>query len=142
MRRRRRVAALTAAFAAVAMLAVAGTQAVRDRELNLETFDEAWRIINETHWDPEFNGVDWEAVRDELRPRAGEAEAAPELRAIINDMISRLGQSHFAVWPRGALGSIRSGDDDGRGRGGVFKSLSKSSSLRCAASFSPNSFSA
>ncbi len=115
------MAALTAAFAAVAMLAVAGTQAVRDRELNLETFDEAWRIINETHWDPEFNGVDWEAVRDELRPRAGEAEAAPELRAIINDMISRLGQSHFAVWPRGALGSIRSGDDDGRGRGGVLR---------------------
>ncbi len=113
MRRRRQVAALTAAIVAAATLAVAGTQAARDRELNLETFDAAWRIINETHWDPEFNGVDWEAVRDELRPRAGEAGSAAQLRAVIIDMIGRLGQSHFAVWPRGALGSLRS--DDGGG---------------------------
>lgn len=112
--RRRRLAVLTAAIVAAATLAVAGTQAVPHRELNLETFDEAWRIINETHWDPEFNGVDWEAVRDELRPRAGEAGSAAELRAVIIDMIGRLGQSHFAVWPRGALGSIRS---DGGGGG-------------------------
>ena len=117
MRRRRQVAALTAAIVVAATLAVAGTQAAPDRELNLETFDAAWRIINETHWDPEFNGVDWESVRDELRPRAGEAGSAAQLRAVIIDMIGRLGQSHFAVWPRGALGSLR--PDDGGGGAGL-----------------------
>lgn len=113
MRRRRQVATVTAAIVAAATLAFAAPQTAGDRELNLETFDEAWRIINETHWDPEFNGVDWEAVRDELRPRAGEAGSSVQLRAVIIDMIGRLGQSHFAVWPRGALGSLRA--DEGGG---------------------------
>lgn len=74
---------------------------------HLETFDEAWRIIAETHWDPEFNGVDWDAVHEELRPRAAEAESIAELRTVIRDMIGRLGQSHFALWPSEALGGLR-----------------------------------
>ncbi len=84
---------------------------------HLETFDEAWRIIAETHWDPEFNGVDWDAVRAELRPRAAEAQSIAELRTIIRDMLSRLGQSHFALWPSEALGGLR-GDDGGAAAGG------------------------
>ena len=39
----------------------------------METFDAAWRIIEETHYDRDFNGVDWKKVRDELRPRAERA---------------------------------------------------------------------
>jgi carboxyl-terminal processing protease len=63
------------------------------------SFDAAWNIVNETHFDSEFNGVDWVAVRDELRPRAEEAQSADELREVINEMLSRLGQSHFRLWP-------------------------------------------
>jgi len=72
----------------------------------VETFDEAWRIIAETHYDPEFGGLDWDAVRDELRPRAEQATTVFELRLLINDMIARLGLSHFALWPREALGAF------------------------------------
>ena len=99
----------------ICICAMAATVA-RQNE-HIETFDEAWRIIAETHWDPEFNGVDWDAVREELRPRAAEAESIAELRTVIRDMLSRLGQSHFALWPREALGDLR-GDDDGAGGGG------------------------
>ena len=85
------------------------------RASNLETFDAAWTIINESHWDPDFNGVDWVAVRDELRPQAAEAETAAELRAVISAMIARLDQSHFAIWPQGFMDD--SGASDRRSGG-------------------------
>lgn len=65
----------------------------------VETFDAAWRIIRDTHYDPDMNGVDWDAVRDELRPRAEQAETNDELRALLTDMLARLGQSHFGIIP-------------------------------------------
>jgi carboxyl-terminal processing protease len=73
----------------------------------VETFDRAWEIVNETHFDAEFNGVDWNAIRDELRPLAEEAETADELREVINEMLSRLEQSHFRLWPGGAASALR-----------------------------------
>ena len=69
----------------------------------LETFDAVWRIVDRQHFDPTFNGVDWDAVRQELRPRAAEATDVAELRFIVNDMLGRLGQSHFSLIPKEEL---------------------------------------
>jgi carboxyl-terminal processing protease len=74
--------------------------AARSREeINLATFDRAWSLIADTHWDPTLGGLDWDAVRDELRPKAGAATNDRELRSVIEDMASRLGQSHFGLLP-------------------------------------------
>jgi len=64
-----------------------------------ETFDAAWRIVRDSHFDRTFNGVNWDDVGTELRPKAAAARNAGELRAVIRDMLGRLGQSHFAVIP-------------------------------------------
>ena len=82
-----------------------------DRESALATFDRAWSIIHESHFDTEFNGVDWPALRDELRPRAADATTTRELRAIIREMISRLGQSHFALISGHVVEGDRAGGD-------------------------------
>lgn len=66
----------------------------------LATFDTAWGVIRRTHWDTTYNGVDWTAVRDELRPRAAAAQTRGELRQILSDMVARLGQSHFSIIPQ------------------------------------------
>ena len=71
-----------------------------DRALGLESFDAAWRIVYQTHFDTTFNGVNWLALREELRPRAERARSADELRRLILDMLYRLGQSHFTLIPR------------------------------------------
>ncbi|MDQ3171243.1 MAG: S41 family peptidase [Acidobacteriota bacterium] len=68
--------------------------------LALATFDEAWSIVNRTYYDPAFRGVNWQAVRDELRPEAGRARTPAALRATITRMLGRLGESHFAVLPQ------------------------------------------
>ncbi|MGH9314902.1 MAG: S41 family peptidase [Vicinamibacterales bacterium] len=67
-------------------------------------FDAAWLIVRNTHFDPTFNGVDWNQVHDDLRPRAEAAPTPDALRAVITDMLARLGQSHFALVPAGAGG--------------------------------------
>lgn len=70
------------------------------------TFDAAWSMINQRHFDTTFNGVDWDGVRAELLPRARDAQTEAELRGIIRDMLGRLGQSHFALIPREAVGGF------------------------------------
>lgn len=62
---------------------------------NLETFDAAWKLVADTHFDPDLNGVDWDAVYKELRPRAKAAADRRALREVLREMVGRLGQSHF-----------------------------------------------
>ena len=66
----------------------------------LVTFDSAWSIIGRTHWDTTYNGVNWSALRAELRPKAAAATTTGELRAVLSDMVARLKQSHFSIIPR------------------------------------------
>jgi carboxyl-terminal processing protease len=68
--------------------------------LNAESFDYAWRAIRDTHWDPELGGLDWEGIRDELRPKVERARYMSEARGAMGEMLSRLEQSHFALIPR------------------------------------------
>jgi len=74
-------------------------------ELGLESFDAAWSAIDAQHFDPTFHGVDWAGVRAELRPRAAAAKDLEELRGVIREMLARLGQSHFQLTPREAMGT-------------------------------------
>ena len=67
--------------------------------LGVETFDAAWTTVRDSHFDKTMNGVNWDGVRAELRPRAEAARSDAELRAVVRDMLGRLGQSHFALIP-------------------------------------------
>ena len=85
------------AIAALGLLA--GPLVFAQAPRGAETFDAAWTIIRDTHFDKSFNGLDWNAVRAELAPRAAAAQTPGELRAVIRGMLERLGQSHFALVP-------------------------------------------
>lgn len=88
----------------------------------LVTFDSAWTIIRRTHWDTTYNGVNWQAVRDELRPRAAAARTRGELRLVLADMVSRLRQSHFSIIPQ-EVSDATMGRGDGAARQGASGSL-------------------
>lgn len=70
----------------------------------LETFDAVWKIVRDTHFDKTFNAVNWDAAREEFRPRAAAAKTTGELRQVLHTMLGRLGQSHFSVLPGSAGG--------------------------------------
>lgn len=93
-------AAIACALAGIAVVSLClRGRAQAPTVAGVETFDAAWRLVRDTHFDAKMNGVDWEAVATELRPQAAAAGSAGELRAVLRDMLGRLGQSHFVVIP-------------------------------------------
>ncbi len=107
-------------LAAPALVALAATtapaQAPLDSTAALATFDSAWSAIHRTHYDTTFNGVDWPAVRTELRPRAAAATSTRQLRGVVQEMLGRLRQSHFYLLPadvEAGLTREKSTDDAG-----------------------------
>lgn len=97
---------------AVEAAPIEATPARIDSVLAVATFNAAWQYINDTHFDPNFNGVDWNAVAEELRPAAETAQDENELREIIADMLSRLGQSHFVLLPREIVDTLDESNDE------------------------------
>ncbi len=113
----RRIRAIAIAIAIVCASGAVGAQVPQAAE----TFDAAWTIIKNTHFDKTMNGLNWDAVRDELRPRAVAAKTPAELRAVVRDMLGRLGLSHFALIPSSPEGDgdSRSSSDAGGGDPGI-----------------------
>jgi carboxyl-terminal processing protease len=67
-----------------------------------EVFEEVWRTINEKYYDPNFNGVDWTAMRERYRPRAAAATSDAEFYTVLNQMTGELRDAHTRVRsPRG-----------------------------------------
>lgn len=99
--------------AAAPPVATPGAEAERRRE----SFDIVWRTVKENHFDPKFGGVDWDAVREEFAPRAASARTDRELHTLLQQMLNRLGRSHFNIIPPEAIPSTGVEDDlkDGEG---------------------------
>ena len=72
---------------------------VMDSTLAITTFDSAWRTIGVTLEGRGVTRLDWPQVRRDLLPRAARAESDSALRAVIDDMLARIGESHFALLP-------------------------------------------
>ncbi|MEO6444883.1 MAG: S41 family peptidase [Gemmatimonadaceae bacterium] len=78
---------------------IRGAPVRHDSALAVATVDSAWSRINRSYYDSTFKGIDWPALRVELRRRAGGARSMAEVRVIIESMFARLGESHFALIP-------------------------------------------
>ena len=94
--------ALRVAARSVVAAVILGAPLLAQGLPTVETFDAAWTIVRDKHFDPGMNGVNWNAVRDELRPRAAAARTTGELRGVVREMLGRLGQSHFSLIPGSA----------------------------------------
>lgn len=70
-----------------------------DRALALAAFEQVWTTVRDTHWQQPPAGLDWDAVRAELRPQAEAALDLAAAREIVELMLARLGQSHFQIIP-------------------------------------------
>ncbi len=66
---------------------------------NLASFEQVWRTVRDRHPDPKLNGLDWQAVHDEIRPRVAAAQSIGQVRDALNSMVGRLGTSHYSVIP-------------------------------------------
>jgi carboxyl-terminal processing protease len=82
---------------AKATKAVVLTDAQRAR--NVESFEVVWKTIRDKHFDPKLGGLDWQAVHDSSKPKVEAATTMKEARAVMNDAIGRLHQTHFGIIP-------------------------------------------
>jgi carboxyl-terminal processing protease len=85
------------------MLAMAGVISApaqdATRAANVQAFEKVWATIRDKHWDPKLGGVDWQAVHDELLPKVEAAKTEDAVREILNEMVGRLKQTHFGIFP-------------------------------------------
>lgn len=57
-------------------------------------FEEVWQTVNDNFFDPEFNGIDWKAMREKYQPSVKQAKSIDEVSVVINRMLSELNTSH------------------------------------------------
>ena len=65
----------------------------------VESFENAWQTVSNSYPYEDFQGVDWQAVHDELLPKAQEARTPADLRPVLRDMLGRLTISHYGIIP-------------------------------------------
>jgi len=92
-----RIRARLLPLAACAALAFALTP--EQRQLNIDSFEQVWKTVRDKHWQVRPAGLDWQAVHDELRPAIEKADSTEAARAVMNDMLGRLHQTHFGIVP-------------------------------------------
>ncbi len=55
--------------------------------------------IRDKHWQTKPGGLDWQAIHDEFRPKIEAADSMDAARAVMNQMLGRLHQTHFGIVP-------------------------------------------
>jgi carboxyl-terminal processing protease len=70
-----------------------------DRRLGVASFDYVWETVRDKHFDPALAGLDWDAIRTELRPRVERAATRDTVRDILGELVGRFKQSHFQILP-------------------------------------------
>lgn len=63
----------------------------------LNVFDKAWEKVNQTFFDPKFNGVNWAQMKEKYRPLAEAATDKVQLVGVLQSMLSELRTSHMGV---------------------------------------------
>ncbi len=69
------------------------------RQLNIQSFEYVWTTIRDKHWQTNPGGLDWITIHDEFRPKMEAADSMDAARAVMNQMLGRLHQTHFAIVP-------------------------------------------
>jgi carboxyl-terminal processing protease len=92
-----RSVALVAVLLTAAPLSAALTP--EQRQLNIQSFEYVWTAIRDKHWQTNPGGLDWQAIHDEFRPKMEAADSMDAARAVMNEMLGRLHQTHFGVVP-------------------------------------------
>ncbi|GAA6620498.1 S41 family peptidase [Scytonema sp. NUACC26] len=84
----------------------------------VKIFEKVWQTVNENFYDPNFNGVDWKAMRKKYEPSAASTKSSQELAVVINQMLSELQTSHTRFYTKDEpayyqlLGIFQAGNPD------------------------------
>ncbi len=90
-----------------------GQLSPEEKQLNLDSFEKVWTTIRDQHWDKNPGGLDWQAIHEEYRPQVEQAKSTDEAREVMQKMIGRLHQTHFAIFPSVVYNAVDVESGDG-----------------------------
>jgi carboxyl-terminal processing protease len=71
---------------------------------NLSVFNAVWDLVNRKHYDPKYQGVDWNVTAATFGPKAAAATDEATLYGVLNAMLAPLNDSHtHALTPTQAV---------------------------------------
>lgn len=85
----------------------------QQRQLNIQSFEYVWSTVRDKHWQTKPGGLDWQAIHAEYRPKMEAADSMEAARAVLNQMLGRLHQTHFGIVPSDLYSNVdaaRAGD--------------------------------
>ncbi len=82
------------------------------KQLNIDSFEKVWTTIRDKHWEKKPGGLDWQAIHDEYRPQVVKAESTDAARAVMQAMLGRLKETHFAIIPAAVYSETGDTDSD------------------------------
>lgn len=59
-----------------------------------QIFNDSWRLVRDYFYDPNFHGVDWQAVKERYQTMLNDAETRNDVNYVIGEMIAELNASH------------------------------------------------
>ncbi|MBD2730297.1 S41 family peptidase [Nostoc sp. FACHB-892] len=59
-----------------------------------QIFEQVWQTVNDNFYDPNFNGVDWKAIKKQYQPQLIKADSSKDAAVVLNQMLSQLKSSH------------------------------------------------
>jgi carboxyl-terminal processing protease len=80
-------------------IAAARAVSAEQKQLNIDSFEKVWTTVRDKHWDKNPGGLDWQAIHEEFRPKIEKGESTEAARALMSEMLRRLKQTHFAIFP-------------------------------------------
>ena len=63
----------------------------------MEVFHQAWSYLRDNFYDPNFHGVDWQAVHGQYEPLIAGARTSDEVRRLLQLMVGELNASHLGA---------------------------------------------
>ncbi len=63
-----------------------------------QVMEEAWRVLKDGFYDPNFHGRDWQALKDTYKPWAMQASTEADFGALANWMLGQLNASHMGIY--------------------------------------------
>ena len=89
-----------------------------EKRVQIDSFEKVWTTIRDKHWQKNPAGLDWQAIHEEFYPRILAADSPEASLAIIREMLGRLKQTHFGIFPASIYNDVEA-DTGGDGSAGI-----------------------
>lgn len=80
-------------------LLVHAQTSAEEKQLNVASFEKVWTTIRDKHWETNPGGLDWNTIHREFEPKIQAAQTTEQARAVMREMLARLKETHFAIFP-------------------------------------------